>query len=171
MIFDVYVNKVLDSPAWRGEPTTREDDAAMSLPVLVVLVVLGIAAIILAVHLTGGTREATLADEAAARERFALDYPQAYPTAIWLTRNRDAAFLKLDGDRTGIVQSFGSRFLTRVVTAADVKRIDRPSPSELAIASLDFTWRGGRYEFASPEDAGRIAERLAPAVAAQRRSA
>ncbi len=143
----------------------------MSLPVLVVLVVVGIAAIVLAVHLTGGTRNAALAGDSVARERFALDHPRERPIAIRMTMTGHAAFLELDGDRTGIVQSFGSRFLTRILTAADVKRIDRASPTELDIASRDFTWRGGRYEFASAEDAGRIAERLAPAVAAQRRQA
>ena len=171
MIFDVYVNKVLASHARRIEVSAREEDAAMSLPVLVVLVVVGIAAIVLAVHLTGGTRNATLADEAAARQRFALDYPRENPAAIRLTKAREAAFLELDRSRTGIVESFGGHFLTRIVTPADVERADRPSPDELTVVFRDFTWRGGRFAFASAEDAGRIAERLMPGVAAQRRSA
>ena len=171
MIFDVYVNKVLDRRERRIGVSAREEDLAMSLPVLVVLVVVGIAAIVLAVHMTGGTRNATLADEAAARARFALDHPREQPAAVRMTRTGDAAFLELDRSRTGIVQSFGGHFLTRIVTAADVRRIDRPSAAELAIASRDFTWRGGRFAFASADDAERIAERLMPAVAARRRSA
>ena len=143
----------------------------MSLPVLVVLVVVGIAAIVLAVHLTGGTRNATLADDAAALARFALDYPREHPIAVCLSKAGDTAFLELDDERTGIVQSFGGRFLTRIVTTADVKRIDRPSPTALDLVSRDFTWRGGRFEFASAEDAGLIAERFMPVDAAQRKSA
>ena len=143
----------------------------MSLPVLVVLVVVGISAIVLAVHLTGGTRNAVLADEAAARARFALDHPREHPTAVRLTKAREAAFLELDRGRIGIVQSFGDRFLTRIVTAADVERADRPAPDQIVLAFRDFTWRGGRFDLASADDAGRIAEGLMPAAAAQRRSA
>ncbi|MFN3549866.1 MAG: hypothetical protein ACK4U0_20460 [Mesorhizobium sp.] len=143
----------------------------MSLPVLVVLVVVGIAAIVLAVHLTGGTRDASLADEAEARERFAVDHPREHPTAVRLTMAGEAAFLELDRGRTGIVRSFGDRFLTRIVTSADIERVDRSAPDQVAIAFRDFTWRGGRFAFASAEDAGRIAGRLAPPVAAKRRSA
>ncbi len=143
----------------------------MSLPVLVVLVVVGITAIVLAVHLTGGTRDAALAGEAAARERFVLDHPREQPTVICLTETGDAAFLDLGAGRTGIVQSVGGHFLTRIVSSADVVRVDRPSPAELAVTSRDYTWRGGRFGFASAEDARRISERLAPAVRAKRRSA
>lgn len=47
----------------------------MSLPVLVALVVFGIALSVAAVHFTGGTRTATLADADQALSRFAQDFP------------------------------------------------------------------------------------------------
>jgi hypothetical protein len=171
VIFDVNVNKVLDRPVRRERPTAREEDAAMSLPVLVVLVVVGIAAIVLAVHLTGGTRNAILVDEAAARTRFALDHPREQPLRACLTAMGDAAFLELDGGRTGIVQSFGGHFLTRIVSASDVARLERVSSKALVVVARDFTWRGGRFDFASAADAERIAERLAPAALELRRTA
>jgi hypothetical protein len=142
----------------------------MGLPVLVVLVVVGITAIVLAVHLTGGSRNVALADEAAARARFGLDHPREQPTVLCLTRTGDAAFLELGTGRTGIVQSIGGHFLTRIVSSSDMVRVDRPSPDVLAVACRDYTWRGGRFDFVSAEDARRIAERLAPAVRARRRS-
>ena len=143
----------------------------MSLPVLVVLVVVGIAAIVLAVHLTGGTRTASLADAAAARARFVMDHPREQPGRASLTAAGEAAFLELDGGRTGIVRSFGGHFLTRIVTASDVARLERASATSLVILARDFTWRGGRFDFASAADADRIAERLAPAAAVTRISA
>ncbi|WP_187971110.1 hypothetical protein [Aquibium microcysteis] len=143
----------------------------MSLPVLVILVVVGIAAIVLAVHLTGGTRTAVLADEAAARARFAVDHPREQPAGVRLTLSRDAAFLDLDGSRTGIVQSFGGHFLTRVVSAADVARLERVASASLVIVTSDFTWRGGRFDFASAADADAVAARLALPALEQRRTA
>ena len=143
----------------------------MSLPVLVVLVVVGIAAIVLAVHLTGGTRNALLVDEAAARTRFAVDHPREQPKRACLTATGDAAFLELHGGRTGIVRSFGGHFLTRVVTASDVARLERAAAASLVVVARDFTWRGGRFDFATATDADRVAEWLVPAAEEQRRLA
>lgn len=143
----------------------------MSLPVLVILVVVGIAAIVLAVHLTGGTRDAVLEDEAAARARFAVDHPRERPRQTRLTATGDAAFLELDRGRTGIVRSFGGHFLTRIVGASDVARLERAAAQSLVVVARDFTWRGGRFDFATPADADRVAEWLVPAADERRRLA
>jgi hypothetical protein len=139
----------------------------MSLPVLVAMVVVGIVAIVLAVHLTGGTRQSRLADADAARERFALDFPRERAVRILVTASGHAAFLDLGGERTGIVASLGGHFLTRVVTPADILRVDRPRPDRLEITTADFSWRGGEFVFATPEEAHTVAARLAPDEAAQ----
>jgi hypothetical protein len=136
----------------------------MSLPVLVILVVVGIAAIVLAVHLTGGTRTAVLADEAAARARFAVDYPREQPAGVRLTLSRDAAFLDLADGRTGIVRAFGGQFLTRIVAASDLARVERPSATALVVVARDLTWRGGSFDFASAADADAVAARLMAAA-------
>jgi hypothetical protein len=145
----------------------------MSLPVLVAMVVVGIAAIVLAVHLTGGTRDATLDDADAARDRFALDFPRERVVRVILTPSGHAAFLDLEGGRAGIVQSLGGHFLTRIVTPADILRIGTPEPGRLEIATTDFSWRGGGFSFASADDARAVAARLAPGAGApsQRRQA
>jgi len=143
----------------------------MSLPVLVILVVVGIAAIVLAVHLTGGTRTAVIEDEASAKARFAVDHPREQPAGVRLTLSRDAAFLDLDGGRTGIVRSFGGHFLTRIVGAADVVRLERAAAATLVIVPRDFTWRGGRFDFASVADADAVAARLTAAASERSRRA
>lgn len=134
----------------------------MSLALLVVIVVVGIAAIVLAVHLTGGTRLATLEGEDAARRRFAEDFPNATPRRVVLTERANAAFLDLDGVRTGIVQAFGDRFLTRIVSPADIRAVSREE-TRLTIEFHDFTWRRAEFAFSSRTDALRIAARLSPA--------
>ena len=64
----------------------------MSLPVLVVLVVFGIALSVAAVHFTGGTTTATLAGADQALARFAEDFPDEKPGAVRLTADSHAAF-------------------------------------------------------------------------------
>ncbi len=134
----------------------------MSLPVLVVMVAVGIAAIVIAVHFTGGTRTAVLADAEAARQRFAVDYPGEKSGAVVLTRNGGAAFLELAADRIGIVQAVGGHFLTRIVTPAEILRVKPAGSAALQIMLADHTWRGGRFEFADQGEAWRLAGRLAP---------
>ncbi|MEX0406602.1 hypothetical protein ABGN05_13070 [Aquibium sp. LZ166] len=134
----------------------------MSLPVLVVMVVVGIAAIVLSVHLTGGTRNAVLPDAEAARQRFATDFPGEKTGAVVLSSDRGTAFLELSGDRTGIVQAFGGHFLTRIVTPADILRVEPAGSAALHLTLNDYTWRGGRFEFADQGETWRLAGRLAP---------
>lgn len=135
----------------------------MSLGILVAIVVVGIAAVVLAVHWTGGTRDAVLSGEAHARSRFAEDFPGEKVRSVLLTNPATAAFLELEGVRTGIVQAFGAHFLTRVVTPADIASVGRDGAATLVIGTRDFTWRGGRFTFADAEDADRVAARLSPA--------
>lgn len=134
----------------------------MSLAVLVVIVVVGIVAVVVAVHMTGGTRDASLADEAAALRRFAEDYPNERPRGVVLTASGGAAFLELEGERTGIVQAFGDRFLTRIVTPADVAALTGAGAS-MTVRFRDFTWRRAGFAFATHAEAERVAARLAPA--------
>jgi hypothetical protein len=126
----------------------------MSLPVLVILVVVGIALSVAAVHFTGGTTTATLANADQALARFAEDFPDEKPGAVWLTADRHSAFLELAPQRCAIVQSIGDCFLTRIVTPHDIQAL----ASEGNVVSFkldDFTWKGGRFAFA--DEAGALA--------------
>lgn len=134
----------------------------MSLIFLVILVATGIAVIVLAVHLTGGSAGAVLADAAQARARFAQDHADATVNRLHLCTDGRAAFLELEDGRTGIVQALGGRFLTRIVTARDVADIVCEGDATISVRFRDFTWRGGAFAFGDPAAAKRIADRLGP---------
>lgn len=129
----------------------------MSLPVLVVIVIFGIAAVVLAVHLTGGSQRASLADAQAAAARFAEDFPRDDDVRdVRLTADRSSAFLDFGSAGTGVVHAVGDRFLTRLLTPADVLAATRDGAA-LVLTLRDFTWRGGRFVFEGPDDAGAVA--------------
>lgn len=127
----------------------------MPLSILVPMVVLGIAAIVLAIHLTGGTRDARLAGAEEARDRFLEDHPDAVITAVALTADRRTAFLDCGGGQVGMVQGFGDRFLTRLVPAGDIV-IERAGERGVTVRMNDFTWRGGTFAFADGAEADRV---------------
>lgn len=131
----------------------------MSLPVLVVLVVVGIALSVAAVHFTGGTTTATLAGKDQALARFAVDFPDEQPGVVRFTVDSRSAFLDLGPGRCGIVQSIGDCFLTRIVTPQDVLA-HASDGKALSLRLNDFTWKGGRFVFADEAAARAIAAAL-----------
>ncbi|HRP78458.1 MAG TPA: hypothetical protein PL183_05060 [Aquamicrobium sp.] len=133
----------------------------MSLTLLVAMVVAGVSGVVLVVHLTGGSRRARLEDEAAARARFGLDFPDLAVEAVHLTAAADAAFLALGDGRVGIVQAIGDRFLTRVVAARDLAGAPQVTGATLRLRLKDFTWKGGAFTFADEEAADAVGRLLA----------
>jgi hypothetical protein len=129
----------------------------MSLPVLVALVVVGIALSVLAVHFTGGSRIATLAGADQALSRFADDFPDEKVATVCLTADARTAFLDLGQGRCGIVHSVGDCFLTRTVTPHDVLALDVDEAGAIGLKLADFTWKGGRFAFADKADAKAVA--------------
>lgn len=134
----------------------------ISLPVLVVMVVVGISMAVAAVHFTGGSRTAGLADARQALDRFVVDFPDLNPRAIQLTENGNTAFLELADGRTGIVHAIGDRFLTRVVTPAEIELAGLDDSKVLTLRLKDFTWRGGRFAFADAAAALAVFKVLNP---------
>lgn len=125
----------------------------MSLPVLVAIVVFGIALLVAAVHFTGGSRKARLADARQARDRFAQDYPDEQAVSVRLTSDSQTAFLELGRGRLGIVQAIGDCFLTRLVIPEDVAVLTAADAHAINLRLADFTWKGGRFIFADAADA------------------
>ena len=119
----------------------------MSLPILVAIVAVGIALTVAAVHFTGGSKMASIRDDAHARQLFLADFPNEQPALASLTADRHSAFMALPGGRTAIVQSFGDGFFTRIVSAADVASARVREPGTLSIRFRDFTWTGGHFHF------------------------
>lgn len=134
----------------------------VSLPLLVAIVVIGISLTVAAVHFTGGSKVAEIADTEEARTIFARDYPDERPHAITITSDRQSAFLSLPGGRTGIVQSFGDGYFTRIATPADVASIVLREPATVSLRFRDFTWTGGHFAFSDPAAAAAVAQALDP---------
>jgi len=136
----------------------REDaHTRMNLLVLVAMVVVGVSAIVLAVHMTGGSVRANIADAEAARLRFAVDHPDAGVERVVLTADRGTAFLAIEGGMLGLVEAVGDRFLTRMLGAGDILSMVRRDEVTMDITAGDFTWRGGQYRFDAAAEADAVA--------------
>jgi hypothetical protein len=134
----------------------------MSLPLLVAIVALGIALSVAAVHFTGGSKTATLAGTDQALSRFAEDFRDEVATMVRLTADTRTAFLDLGRGRIGIVHSIGDCFLTRIVTPRDVMALTAGDANTVSFRLADFTWKGGRFQFASATDAQGLLKALEP---------
>ena len=134
----------------------------MSLPLLVAIVALGIALSVAAVHFTGGSKTATLTGTDQALSRFAEDFPDDVATVVRLTADARTAFLDLGRGRIGIVHSIGDCFLTRVVTPRDATALTADNANTVSFRLADFTWKGGRFSFASATDAQGLLKALEP---------
>lgn len=145
-----------------AKTTADGEENRVSLPLLVAIVVIGITLTVAAVHFTGGGKVSSIAGAAEARHIFALDFPDERPLSIEVTSDRHSAFLALPGGRTGIVQSFGDGFFTRIATPGDVAAIALREPSTVSVRFRDFTWTGGHFAFADATVASRIAQALDP---------
>lgn len=134
----------------------------MSLPILVAIVAIGISLTVAAVHFTGGSKRAAIADADQARQIFLTDFPDERVGRVTVTADKASAFLGLDGGCTGIVQSFGDGFFTRIVGAGDVASVAMQDPAMVCLRFRDFTWRGGDFRFADRETAQAIVVALEP---------
>jgi hypothetical protein len=95
---------------------------SLPLPVLLCVVVGGVAAVVLLTHLTGGSEKARIDTEDAALARFRLDHPDAAPRAVALTDDRLGALLLLDRG-VGVVAVLGDHTLTRLLTPGGLRRV------------------------------------------------
>lgn len=128
----------------------------MSLPVLAALVVIGVGLIVAAIHFTGGSRWASLDTPEAARERFAIDFPNLAIDRTCVTLDRRSAFLELSNGQVGLVHAVGAKFLTRLYGPIDIASLRRSGPSAILIRFSDFTFPGARFEFERSADADRV---------------
>lgn len=135
----------------------------MSLPILVALVTVGIALTVAAVHFTGGSKTSAIASADHARQLFFSDFPDERAGATHVTADGKSAFLALPDSRTGIVQSFGDGFFTRIVSAGDIAQLTVREPGIVSIRFRDFTWTGGHFPFTDMAVARTIASTLEPA--------
>lgn len=131
----------------------------MPLPVLIAVVVVGIALVVLVVHLTGGSRVAEITSEGAALERFLIDYPEAVATRCIISGDRRDAVLELADGHVGLVHAIGSNYLTRFVNRGEMAAV--PSAAEEGVVDLitgDITWPRAHMHFADADTARTVAD-------------
>lgn len=130
----------------------------MNLVLLAVIVGIGIAVIVLSVHLSGGSRQGAFESVFDAIAAFNGDYPESEVLEGRLSQKRDAAFLKLARtDRVGFVQILGMHFVTREIGPADLAADVEVDHAAIRIRARDFTWKGGRFLLDDTATAAEVA--------------
>lgn len=127
---------------------------------LVIIVVIGIAAVVGSVHFSGGTITAKIENDKTALDRFADDFPEERVARTVLSADHQTAFLFLGSGLIGIVHSIGDRYLTRLLTAGEIKSAERTQKQGVSIILRDVTWRGGEFEFQNADDANALFDAL-----------
>lgn len=111
----------------------------MPLQILVPLIVVGLVAVLAAVHFSGGSTPPPPMDDEAAAQRYLEDYPNDRVTEIIFDAHRQVAVLVLDRDgEIGLVQRIGKHSLTRRLTRTNLvsmKQVD----GRLELVLRDFT--------------------------------
>ncbi|MDA7430942.1 hypothetical protein PGB28_20995 [Primorskyibacter aestuariivivens] len=119
----------------------------MPLPLLLMLVIGGIAGIAVILHLLGLSRPLAFPDENAARAAWLNEFPDAPPSRVVLSHDHHAALIETS-EREGIVWPMGADSTARYLDGA---RIDRTQEG-LVIRLPDYTAPRIRLRLA-PEEA------------------
>ena len=137
----------------------------LPLPVLVAIVTVGIALIVLVVHLTGGSRPALIDGEEMAGTRFSVDYPEAVVQRCIVSSDRRDAVLELADGHVGLVHAIGSKYLTRLVNRGEMAAsANRTEPGVVDLDTGDITWPRARLHFADDQLAETVAGMFASSV-------
>jgi hypothetical protein len=126
----------------------------MGLAILGIMVVVGVAAIVAAVHYTAPAA-AGLPDDAVLRDILLEDYPDVAPGQVIRSVDGHTAFVELGEGGIGIVRRMGGRHITRVLPAGSAAA--RMEGEELVLRFGDVGWDGGRFAFESPDAAAAVA--------------
>ena len=140
----------------------------MSLGLLVAIVVAGIVIVVLTVHRSGGSKQATIDDAGAAIMEFGKAYPALPIRDVVLTADRHAAFLRLADDRAGFVQAHGRHSIARLLDGGGVAVSAGPDSRSLKVDFRETTFAGGVFTFQSAEEAAEVSLWLVGALIAAR---
>lgn len=111
----------------------------MNLPILVLIVLAGIALVVAAVHFSGGSSMLRIDNAQQAIARFNADFPEDDIVHVWRAEDALTAVLLFKGG-AGLVRSIGDKLITRRIPdhAASVSRMGR----ELTVKLNERIWRG-----------------------------
>lgn len=135
----------------------------MPLEMFAIIVPLGIALIVLVVKYSGLSKVARLGSTADALAVFENDFGgEKHKGKVLLAADNRAAFIQMETpDKLGLVEAFGDRFISRLLSGADVKSITSDGESSLRIKFIDFTHPSGCYFFDNSGDLKRVGNWLA----------
>ena len=108
---------------------------AIPLPILLTIIVVGIAGALLFTHLLGWSQPARIADAQAALARFRLDHPEAVCSHSWVAADGSAALLQLD-DKIGLVFVIGDRMAVRKLGSGSLASV-RTDPTHAHLKLRD----------------------------------
>lgn len=132
----------------------------MSLPVLAMVVVVGLALIIGVVYLTGGSSSASLLTEQKARDWFNADLPNEVVVEVLLSDNEQSALLTLaDPGKVGLIKTMGNMSVTRLVDGNSLKQITIVD-DRLLLKLRDFTLRNVELKISDEQSRNKAIERL-----------
>lgn len=126
----------------------------MPLEILVPLVVGGIALSIMLVRLLVNTPERLLETEQMVQEVFQADFPLERVDEVLISNDKRLALLKLAEDgRVGFVEVMGSKHVTRIWSASDIKNVETTGKKEFKIELSDFTLPRLTLKFSTAREA------------------
>jgi hypothetical protein len=114
----------------------------LPLEYLVVLVVVGISGVVLLTKALGWARPAKLSSADEAINHFCQDHPELTASHAFVSDDNSSALIRTSDNTTGLVFSFGDKFVTRRLTPemVDVVTVDdRTSSMIVKIALSDYT--------------------------------
>ena len=111
----------------------------MPLHILALLVIVGLAAIISAIHFSGGSRAVAPMTAEQAMQRFCEDHQMTHMTECILAEDGRSAIVFSDlAQEVGLVLQLGDKLVTRKLSADLLSQVD-DSPDGLALKLNDFT--------------------------------
>ncbi|MCB1440102.1 MAG: hypothetical protein H6888_00280 [Nitratireductor sp.] len=127
----------------------------MPLAVLAPLVIVGIAIVVLLVRMAFGSNRHVLENEGEAVDSLTRDYPECRVAEVIMAQDRHAALLLLSSPpgSAGYVQAFGARNVTRLFSAADVRKWQKRGTSGVRIYFADAGLPMTEMEFSGEADA------------------
>ncbi len=133
----------------------------MDLPLLVGLIIVGVGAVALVLHLTGAGKELVLQHPDDVIAALVADHPHALDGHVLLSEDGRCGFVIMDESRTGIVRVMGRHLVTRIVSREEISKVDRTGAT-VHIAFRDFGWSKLEAMMQSVEDAKRLANQIDP---------
>lgn len=134
----------------------------MNLMVLVAIVAVGLAAVFLALRLSGAGQGRSIDSGAEALAVLQDEYPQAGEGPVVVAADGSAAFVLLEDAAMGIVRVTGRHMATRLVHPRDLRHIRHQADGVVSIGFRELGWSAMTIRFDDSETAARLVAHMTP---------